>query len=122
MFSQHSPVPMAWNNTNATLQWSHPTPVPKPQTQQKPDHLSEAFALARRCVGISPITAKDIEKNIRMLEPNLDKETKFQIAGKRAVLSFLEMELAMSPREVNNLSIEGVFYSPTKTDLKTLYV
>ena len=91
------------------------------QNNQEPD-VNPAIDLTSRCVGMRPISTRDLEKSYKLLNEQYQGDEKFQIGGAIAARDFLITELNFTVREADDLRIRRVFYPAAGPSTKTLYV
>ena len=99
----------------------HP-PIAHLNSNREDLDVTEAFAMARRCVGLFPITAEDIDRHNPPREDGSKSSSNFQEAGVASVRTFLKSVLKIASDTADNLSIKGVFYQGRGAISNTLYV
>ena len=80
----------------------------------------KAFNLARRCVGIFPITTETAKQHTEACNSTLDNSTRIQMGGAFATRDFLCKEMGMSDYEADNVRILRTFRLPDQ--ISTLFV
>ena len=80
----------------------------------------KAFNLARRCVGIFPITTETVKQHTEACNSTLDNSTRIQMGGAFATRDFLCKEMGMSDYEADNVRILRTFRLPDQ--ISTLFV
>ena len=93
---------------------------PQPEVNREEHDVNKAFAMARRCVGLFPISAEDIESHHDATKPKTNDN--FQKAGIAAVRSYFKSVMKLASDSADNLAIEGVFYQGKGAASNTLYV
>ena len=102
----------------ATHQGIIPTPVwpilrnreslPIP-SQENPTEQERAFGLARKCVGLGPISSDTVNQHAEASSPDLDNHTRDQLGGAFAVRDFLCKEMGVTDYEADNIRIVRTF-------------
>ena len=82
----------------------------------------EAFTMARRCIGLFPLTSDDIDQQHPSADAGSRNNDSFQKAGISAARIYFTNILKMSSTAAENLDIVGVFYQGKGAASNTLYV
>ena len=98
-------VPCPMSQANEKVIFEKPINMSQPNPIKNP-----AYSLARRCLGFSPITSKDIDKYSSCYPELTNPEERFQKLGKDCVKDFLYQELDLSETVAGDIRIKSVFY------------
>ena len=82
----------------------------------------QAFNLARRSLGLYPISQDDLIRNTNKVEDSMDKSVKEQIGGANTARDYLCVVLGMKEEEANRLNIIKVFKQPGNSNTNVLFV
>ena len=88
-------------------------------------HLSEreeAFALAKKCIGLWPVAANTLDNHVNQCNPSLDPVSRAQTGGAYTARDYLCKVLQMPEHEASDLRITRTFTLPGNSHLDTLYV
>ena len=117
------PSPSTTNGDNATNVGNAKITLQPPRSSNMNTHIetNPAYDLARRCQGFHPITSLDISRHEEHLTDIVDKEEKFQEAGKMCIREYMYIEMKMSRRICKDIRIKSVFFPAAGAITATLF-